>query len=237
MKKFLLSVMLLAGCTKNEKVNLPENTNNVVEGSNGIDETNTENKPIEEETVVVDFDNLVEDAYSQIEGEKGAEVRLPHINIESEDVSKINSEINSKIQSTDFWVNPENYFYSRNGDILSVVAESIYDNIYVDTADVYNINLKSGKVLSNAELLVNASVNESDYDMKEIYKDEFKKKNESLLENKNETAIRFYNSLDDKEIKLSDEKLYLDSDNALHVLLQFPYMAGPDDMYFVDVKL
>lgn len=234
----LISVLFLMGCNENvNNIKIPENTDNVVVNNESIGGTDITNQLVEEVKVVVDYDNLVEDAYSQAEGENGADVSLPHINIESDDVNEINDKISSKIEKTKFWVNPEKYFYNRNGNVLSVVIESIYDSIYIDRADVYNIDLNNGKLLSNAELLANANINESNYDIKKIYKDEFKKENRSLLENEYEYAVRFYNSIDDKESKLSDEIMYLGSDNELHVLLQFPYMAGSDGMYFTDVKL
>ena len=241
MKKLLLvismiSVLLITGC-KNENVNTPENLDNVAVSNESNDKTSIENQSGEEEKVVVNYDNLVEDAFSQVGDENEVNVKLPRINIESDDVNKINFEISSRIKNTEFWGDPETYFYYRYDKVLSVVIERFFDNVYIDNAIVYNIDLNTGKLLSNSELLANANINESDYDMNKIYKEEFEKANSSLLENKYESAVRFYNSIDDQELKLSNEVIYLDSSNELHVLLQFPYMAGPDGMYFTDVKL
>lgn len=83
-------------------------------------------------------------------------IDVPYINIKSEEVEKINSEILTNCQTL---ANKKNsviiYEYEINGEILSIVLKTIDNTKTVPELafKTYNLNLKSLKLLSNTEIL------------------------------------------------------------------------------------
>lgn len=78
---------------------------------------------------------------------------LPYININSEEVNTLNSQLkgffdaSNKEEDTTF-----NYEYNVNGDIVSLRCQYVYDSsdiIYYQ----FNINKKTGKIITNEEVL------------------------------------------------------------------------------------
>ena len=101
---------------------------------------------------------------------------LPYINIIGEEISKINSELIEKyyniiiVDDSRMW-----YVTYKNDDIISLIVK-IYTNdsgdSYPDEVLIYNINIKTGDVLEDDELL--NMYNISRYDVSEIIMSEIK---------------------------------------------------------------
>jgi len=254
MKKILLvisliSVLLLAGCNKNENidnVNIPENTDNqqqeIIENKASIDENESEKSNPEEKKVIVDLDNLVEDAYTK-KDEYRDTITIPHINIESEDVDKINKDFDDFISkiNEDVWINGEKYFYFVNNNVLTLVTESIYDRYAIDDAKVYHIDLNNGKLLSNNQIMSSHGITDDTYQLNKILKNTLAK--EWDIEQKRnidtwEWIVEYYdNRIDTLDLRLSEEKFYFDDNNELHVFFSVPYVAGPSGNHYIDVKI
>ena len=110
--------------------------------------------------------DLVTDAFTytgKIEENITISYKVPKININSEDVAKINSEIESKvttkakkaindINTSDYTALFKVYYnYYTNNNILSILIGVVYDEELKDYI-TYNIDIKTGKQLSNEDI-------------------------------------------------------------------------------------
>ncbi|MCD8115653.1 MAG: S8 family serine peptidase [Oscillospiraceae bacterium] len=122
----------------------------------------------------IDYENLVTDAYSESFGT--IRFKIPQINIDSEYVSSINQEIWNVLyegvveEIVTYWeennYDGSEYIYYEwyvNGDILSLVIESHPADWAWWDYYVYNIEITSGAVLSDAELLSYYGMSEDEY--------------------------------------------------------------------------
>lgn len=83
--------------------------------------------------------------------------KLPYINIKGNSISEINTELINKyyevIAIDDMFMD---YVFYKNNDIISVVVEIRYlssPNAYPSDVIVYNIDIESGKVLTDEEVI------------------------------------------------------------------------------------
>ena len=142
---------------------------------------------VNEEIIQVNANGIVYTAFE--EKSEGYSYSIPKINIDSEDVEKINNEIEEKIIKKakeeveyskefeeGFVGEPANisYNYYINSEILSLVIEQGYVYDYIEYM-VYNVNIKTGKKCTNEEVVAfkGISANEFTNKLPEIYGERF----------------------------------------------------------------
>lgn len=87
----------------------------------------------------------------------------PIINLNSSDVNSINIDIEQNyIEPNEPYVFGSEYDYYLNNEILSLVISNHFDSA-VNTYDVYNININTGKVVSNEEILKSKNISEKTF--------------------------------------------------------------------------
>lgn len=218
-----------------------------------------ENKELDNiKKVVKKIDDSKDICYTvhEADGEEGS-YKMPFINIDSEDADNINKEINTVMQShiekvtenkiEGMWYKKYDYISNINDDILTVVL------MYGDEYDygieiVYNIDIYTGKQLTNEEMLSLNNINAEDIDLKVVYdkmflevfdfsipiflKDEFIENKEidgnkdfANLVNYNYKAFSEY--YDGKTLK--DTKYYFGANNNIYAEIKRYSLAGAID--------
>ena len=184
----LISVLLLAGCNKNEvNNNVPEVTNN--EQQEEVDNNVTdvmENQQIQEN---INNNNEYISVLLDYSGEKGI-YKIPYVNLKSSDAVRINdlfsryekiikedesisnsipnlysNELEEKIEAlfeVGLAMGEVNYDFYVNGKILSLILKGMGD---LETINVVAINfdIDTGKIISNDELLKYKSITFQDF--------------------------------------------------------------------------
>lgn len=120
--------------------------------------------------------------YNQYYGEymdAGYSYKIPQINIDSADAEKINQKIKDKYLTqyneaveyrnenngeTGIWYRIE-YAYHINGDVVSIIIDSKGESEGKDRSS-YNINMKTGKEVTNTELLKIKGITEEEFPSK-----------------------------------------------------------------------
>lgn len=182
--------------------------------------------------------------------EVGYSYKIPQININSEDAEKINKAIQDeykKIYDEQIASYKEfgnvggcsriEYAYHINGDILSVVMASFWDGGSVRRSS-YNINTKTGKEVTNSELLKQKGIAEVDFNNKlsNILTNELK---DMYTPNEEQLAytgpVEFYNTqykrtmdIENCSVSNKSNKMYLNANNQLCVIVTRYNIAGPD---------
>ena len=172
--------------------------------------------------------------------------RIPQININSDDASRINQTIlndleklynNSKsnVNANYGLITPKiDFKYYKVNDIVSVVTFKCYDNDVVNYK-TYNINIKTGKEVSNLDLLNLKEIHTSDFNGKilNIFK---------TLEPEDKINVRTVNPEDAQRAKQIYQKnidnltnnsysmyeMYLNDNNALCVIFDKYSLAGAE---------
>lgn len=265
MKKVFLIFMILTlvsllftGCVFTDWMNFKNEVEDIRQQLEDADEgSDTEENTSEEESLlplltleeyVTDFLNESSVYKDSVGNDNAFSYRVPQINIDSHDAEIINSEINNRFASVydELLENKKkgvsndiiriDYKAYLNGDILSVSVWKVYSWEYTDY-NAYNINARTGKRLSNADL-----IGMTGYNNDEFY--EFLKKlNTEYFEN-------MYNnySLPDYEYfyqyNISDELLNLDipmyigEDGYLYVVSNIASVAGASSYeHIINTKL
>lgn len=162
---------------------------------------------------------------------------VPQINIKSEDVEKINKSILDKCEESlkksneeqiiDFDYEGLEYQYYENGDIVSLVMIIQQEGWHY--YDIYNINTKTGKQISNEEIAEIKKIKITDNIIKtinelELYKQDYGA-NISLnyIEKQKQKTIEKYTN---EEIKNVD--MFINDKNNLCAKLQVYAIAGAD---------
>ena len=123
----------------------------IVTGDNGTGSTTSNNNSNNE-------DSLVEQRTSYTYPDSEVQSFLPYINLDSDDASTVNAELNNRYNQAIRTGNIQfTYRYSEGEDYLSLVAitnriDSETGNPY-STFETYNFDLETGSLLSTAELL------------------------------------------------------------------------------------
>lgn len=87
----------------------------------------------------------------------------PIINLDSFDVNNINIDIQQNyIEPTEYTYTKSMFEYYQNNEILSLVITTAYDTGGY-SYDVYNININTGKVVSNEEILKSKNISEKTF--------------------------------------------------------------------------
>ncbi len=152
---------------------------------------------------------------------------IPQININSEDIEKINQEILKEYEDIINEMNDEQqinlgcegliYEYYENDGILSLVMINKTESGGVFNCKTYNIEISTGKVIDNIELLKKMNIEESDvketiirdirFKMYDIYNEPSVYGASSFIEEqKNKTLDKYENiSIDEIELYLNDD--------------------------------
>ena len=196
--------------------------------------------------------DLVTDAFTytgKIEENITISYKVPKININSEDVAKINSEIESKvttkakkaindINTSDYTALFKVYYnYYTNNNILSILIGVVYDEELKDYI-TYNIDIKTGKQLSNEDILKVKNMTKKDFEEKLINacKNIFLSKYgtvEKWISTQSNKDKKFYQENFDKTISSSNcnadnQNIYLDKNKNINVAAKIYSLAGPE---------
>lgn len=196
--------------------------------------------------------DLVTDALTytgKIEENITISYKVPKININSEDVAKINSEIESKvttkakkaindINTSDYTALFKVYYnYYTNNNILSILIGVVYDEELKDYI-TYNIDIKTGKQLSNEDILKVKNMTKKDFEEKLINacKNIFLSKYgtvEKWISTQSNKDKKFYQENFDKIISSSNcnadnQNIYLDKNKNINVAAKIYSLAGPE---------
>lgn len=199
--------------------------NSQVEKKDGIEEK-VETTSVTEEKKVGKIDESKEWVYSEFKKEK---IDIPHININSSDVEKINKDIDEQYKNARENYNtghvPVDYKSYLNGEILSLVIITHGENdcIYYK---VYNVNTNTGKPVSNLELLYSNDMLETEYleKIKSVYEADTK---EYLERHQKEGVFDglFLGELKDQSCSINTP-MYLDEEGKINVVAKVCSFAG-----------
>lgn len=234
--------------------------NNTTIGDNeGIDITNTQENSDEQNTLKEDKDKeYVYDAEYESNVSKESykignrtlylkDIKVPYINIKSDDAEKANKEIedvykqaieqyNKGISDETSYVDECSYHYYINDNVLSIVIRWAFGATSVPEDDYYtcNFDLKTGKKLEYSEVYKNAGFDSSNIDskvesaintkMKEKFKD---MKDENYPEGTNfDTYDKESKDNYKKDVKNNTLKYFLSEDGKLNVVVELSIPAG-----------
>lgn len=242
----MIAVLLLVGCDKNNNNN--DNTGNASGEIVQIENTKPAKKRDEDKDVV--YDAFVQDIpegtivmESHLEEGDPFLWKFPNINIDSKEVEEINNKIITyiedakKIEDVSDAEYPT-YYTTINDNILTVVlgtrpiprVQFEGETCFLIVNEVYNIDIYTGEVLSDEEVLKQTNDFSGDFiDLKELYKeiyinnqeaylrDEYKE-NEELLA-KDEDYKKYLNYYADK--KLEDIHWFIDDNKNIIAEIQW----------------
>ncbi len=184
--------------------------------------------------------------------------RIPKININSSDVTKINNEIDEKITSeakkivseinngSGVWIYKIFYNYYINDNILSIIIESDYDSNSTKANFVYNIDKNTGKSVSNEEIMKKNNMTKEQFSKKlqiaasnkfiEKYGDVnewLKTQDGSKEERKKEYQSVYNKTTSSSNCSVDNQKIYLDSNGKINVVAKIYSLAGADYYYHI----
>lgn len=195
------------------------------------------NNPKENELVYTYLTVTVEDQGYEYKYE------IPQINLESEEVEKINKEILKKYEDKVDEMNDNQYIdmsceglsykYYENDGILSLVMVNPTESGGYFNCKTYNIDISEGKEINNVELLKRIDIAEKDLNDKilkaidnlEMYKDyeDMEEREQNFRKGQKEKAINKY-----KNISTDKLDLYINSDNHICAYMEMAAIAGGD---------
>ena len=191
------------------------------EGSNG-DVIKVEKQYLEQDWVYTAYENR--------------EYKLPKINISSKQADEINGEINELITkikngATEPYATSYNWYINKS--VLSLVVESQYSNDYTSYL-IYNINMATGKLCKNSELLEIVGMSEKTFlnnaklaygqKFSEIYKD---------VSPTDQQYIEMYQKTISKDNYGMSVPMFLNEDGNLFVAAKIYSLAGSEWYYYL----
>lgn len=170
--------------------------------------------------------------------------KIPKININSSDATKINNEIDEEITSkvkemiTEIneghtpATNKISYKFYINDDILSVITKSDYAND-VELYLVYNININTGKSISNEELINKKGMTKEQFEEKltSAVKSEFV--NIYGYVNNWMNTQEYNNTISASNCDANAQMIYLDESGNINVVAKIYSFAGADSYYYI----
>lgn len=260
----IATLITLTGCGKKDdnktKTYDKENVavQNVVDNTaNGVSENKNETNQQNNESVSKELlkDSSKEIVYAYVNDAKtwtetsvngdyevGYSYKIPQINIDSTDAEKINRKIQDEYMEAYTQGKEYNgagcskieYAYHINGDIVSVVIASFWDGGSAGRT-AYNINSKTGKEVTNSELLSKKGITEADFPSKlskilaEKLKGMYTPSEEQLSYS---GSAEFYNTQYKRTTALENcsvnNDMYLNANNQLCVITTRYNIAGGD---------
>jgi len=196
-----------------------------------------------EDKCVCDCDNksIIKDNTKSVvyDNEKYKNLKIPYINIDSVDAEKLNDELEEFYIKTNKLTDDTNikdfnmtYDYYSNSNILSII--SAYHPDSVNFYKAVNINLKTGKIVDNDELVLVANYNKTEfYDtLIKIYDSSIDQESEKLYKEpkqpgEEETIYdKTINSIKNKSF--DKYEMYLNNKGELCVIVEEYQPAGAD---------
>lgn len=182
---------------------------------------------------------IVYSFYTSCTDEYARKFDFPYININSDNITKLNNDIYDWAMSTilplDFYTDYESaeYKYYLNDDVLTIIIEAKY-GYGGETGFHFNIDINTGEFISNTEILQKNGI-----DIEKI-----SNMKEKLLNS--ETTDFYYSPLKEYYLKLNGDYdkefgdnllnnpeewtlVYLDNEGKMHVILWLPILAGATD--------
>lgn len=175
--------------------------------------------------------------------EKDKYCKVPIININSADADKINEDIEDYVEKMDENGYGEyynlNYEYFENEDILSVkiIIRTAGSSRYYHTS---NINVKTGKRVTNSDLLKLKNIKEEELSDKvfSVYEKDLEKsgtlEDSKKIHKYDDEFTSIYdgtkNSIESND--LDDFDMYLNSKGELCVIAKVYLIAGPENNYY-----
>ncbi len=208
-------------------------------------------------------EELVTDAYTYNGTTKdgnntSVSYKIPKININSSDVTKINNEINDKITSeakklvseinngSSPWIYKIFYNYYINDNILSIIIESDYDSNSTKANFVYNIDKNTGKSISNEEIMKKKNMTKEQFSKQlqisagnkfiEKYGDVnewLKTSDGSKEEQKKEYQSAYNKTTSSSNCSVDNQNIYLDANGKINVIAKIYSLAGADYYYHI----
>jgi len=187
----------------------------------------------------------VEDSYDVPYGEgKSYQVKykykIPQINMNSEDAERINGKILELLKPTydDYQKLKQSgcskieYAYHKNGNVLSLVIAEFWDGGSIER-QAYNINMETGKEVTNAELLQKKGISQTEFPSKlsNILNEKFKGMYTPSAEMSDPDTVEIFNAQYKRTIALENcsttNEMYLNANNDLCVIVTRYNVAGP----------
>lgn len=202
------------------------------------------------------YTKTIKDIYDEVFSYK-----IPKINIDSDDVNEINKEINEKIisrakeyvpileKNDSVGLYEVGYLYYINNNILSVVINLNFDADVVDYY-VYNIDINTGKRISNEDILKIKNMTEKQFEEKLSsaakikfinkygskdthmdnlkYSDAFYKESE-LKEQESIYVTQYNQTISRSNCKIDNNKIYLSNNQNLNVVTKIYSLAGANE--------
>lgn len=188
---------------------------------------------------------IVYSFYTSCTDEYGRKFDFPYININSDNITKLNNDIynwaTSIILPLDFYTEYESakYKYYLNDDVLTIIIEALH-GYGGESGFHFNIDVNTGEFISNTEILQKNGI-----DIENI-----PNVKEKLLNS--QTPNYYYNTLKEYYLKIEDcfsdyysydkevgdnllntpeewTLVYIDNEGKMHVILWLPTLAGATD--------
>lgn len=184
--------------------------------------------------------------------------KIPKININSSDATKINNEIDEKITSeakrlvseinkgSGAGIDKIFYNYYINSNTLSIVIQLDYDANNLTGYKVYNIDTNTGKSISNEEIIKNNNMTKEQFSKKlqtsagnkfiEKYGDinEWLKTQDGSKEELKKAYQSVYNkTTSSSNCSVNNQMIYLDSNGKINVVATIYSLAGAESYYHI----
>lgn len=184
--------------------------------------------------------------------------KIPKININSSYATKINNEINEKITSEakkiiseinngmSSWIYNIFYKYYINDNILSVIIESDYDANDIKAYFVYNIDINTGKNISNEEIINKKGMTKKQFEdrLTNAVKDEFVNgygaindwlNTQDAAENESKALYQeqYNRTISASNCNSDTQMMYLDKNGEINVVAKIYSLAGADAYYHI----
>ena len=175
-----------------------------------------------------------EKTYNYDDGFDSVNVKVPAINIDTEEIKELNSEILSKYKKYDEGnaevPNYEIYYrFYENEDIVTVIINSNIVMTTIPKYDIYNVNTVTGEILDNEDILKLKNITVEDYEknVKTILDNEFTEGKSSL------SGTSFYKeqrekNRSDKNCSVENTKIFLGVNGELQFVANLYSLAGAD---------
>ena len=167
--------------------------------------------------------------------------KVPIINIDSVDADRLNKKIKDFAGTRDTYDEnfTINYDFYENTDVLSIIVKSTTPgaSVYYVSA---NINTKTGKEVTNKDLIEKKNINESDFNAKVFGAYEKNLEDTGALDTaKSQKDYTGHSSVYEgtqnkiKNTKLDDFDMYLNSNGELCVVAEVYVIAGPEKNFYI----
>lgn len=249
----LAIIIALSGCgsktTSNTINTTTSKVNNVVQNSgNDVKPKTDVNNSKTTSSEVKKLDNSKDIVYTSFSKKSDSySYNIPTINIDSSNVKTINSEIQkdyktkvdqeltNEKQGLSATMESVKYDSYINGNILSLVISSEYPND-CKYYKVYNVDVDTGKSISNTQLLQHKNITKTNFlnKLSKVYGEKFI---ELFGKKDSQNDQEFYSSQYNKTINSNnysiDTSIFLNSNNTISVIAQIYSLAGADSYYYI----